>query len=208
MRHVAVVSVFIAFCVAAFAQSDRGTITGTISDPAGAVIAGAMIEAKNVATGAVYPTASSDTGNYTIAQLPAGTYELTVTVPGFKKYVRGGLQVEVAANIRIDVGAGSGLRHRIHHRGSCRSVAEDRRGRSKPQRRHRDSGRLADSHPHRRGGQHRNREQPGQYPEPAVRGGTAARRAHLNRCHPARQRHAVQFAIHQHRGPGRHQRVL
>src|SRR5580658_10027946 len=104
MRHVAVV-VSLSICAfAAFAQSDRGTITGTIVDPAGAVIAGAMIDAKNVATGAVYPTASSDTGNYTIAQLPAGNYELTVTVPGFKKYVRGGLQVEVAANIRVDVG--------------------------------------------------------------------------------------------------------
>ncbi|MGB6943087.1 MAG: carboxypeptidase regulatory-like domain-containing protein [Bryobacteraceae bacterium] len=88
---------------AAFAQTDRGTITGTISDPAGAVIAAAVIEAKNVDTGALYPTASSGTGNYTIAQLPAGTYDLSVTVPGFKKYVRQGLQVEVAANARIDV---------------------------------------------------------------------------------------------------------
>src|SRR5580700_2683112 len=104
MRHVAVVVCLSICAFAAFAQSDRGTITGTILDPAGAVIAGAMIDAKNVATGAVYPTASSDTGNYTIAQLPAGNYELTVTVPGFKKYVRGGLQVEVAANIRVDVG--------------------------------------------------------------------------------------------------------
>jgi hypothetical protein len=104
MRHVAVVVCLSICAFAAFAQSDRGTITGTILDPAGAVIAGAMIDAKNVATGAVYPTASSDTGNYTIAQLPAGNYELTVTVAGFKKYVRGGLQVEVAANIRVDVG--------------------------------------------------------------------------------------------------------
>ncbi|MGD0133398.1 MAG: TonB-dependent receptor, partial [Bryobacteraceae bacterium] len=104
MRHVAVVVCLSICSFAAFAQSDRGTITGTILDPAGAVIAGAMIDAKNVATGAVYPTASSDTGNYTIAQLPAGNYELTVTVAGFKKYVRGGLQVEVAANIRVDVG--------------------------------------------------------------------------------------------------------
>lgn len=88
---------------AAFAQTDRGTITGTISDPAGAVIAAATIEAKNVDTGALYPTASSGTGNYTIAQLPAGTYDLSVTVPGFKKYVRQGLRVEVAANDRIDV---------------------------------------------------------------------------------------------------------
>jgi Carboxypeptidase regulatory-like domain/TonB dependent receptor len=104
MRHVAVVVCLSICALTAFAQSDRGTITGTILDPAGAVIAGAMIDAKNIATGAVYPTASSDTGNYTIAQLPAGNYELTVTVAGFKKYVRGGLQVEVAANIRVDVG--------------------------------------------------------------------------------------------------------
>jgi hypothetical protein len=89
--------------LAALAQSDRGTITGTISDPAGAVIASAVIEAKNVATGAVYPAASSGTGNYTIAQLPAGNYDLSVTVPGFKKYVRQGLQVEVAETARIDV---------------------------------------------------------------------------------------------------------
>jgi len=87
---------------AAFAQSDRGTITGTVSDPAGAVVAGAAIEARNVATGAVYPAASSGTGNYTIAQLPAGVYELTVTVMGFKKFVRTGLQVEVAGTLRVD----------------------------------------------------------------------------------------------------------
>jgi Carboxypeptidase regulatory-like domain len=90
------------FAVAAFAQSDRGTITGTVTDPAGAVIANAAIEARNVATGAVYPVASSGTGNYTIPQLPAGAYEMTVTVAGFKKYVRAGLQVEVAGTLRID----------------------------------------------------------------------------------------------------------
>lgn len=91
---------FLAF--AALAQTDRGTITGTITDPAGAVVAGAPIEAKNNATGAVYPAASSGTGNYTIAQLPAGTYELSVTVMGFKKYVRTGIVVEVAGIDRID----------------------------------------------------------------------------------------------------------
>ena len=87
---------------AAFAQTDRGTITGTIIDPAGAVIANAPVEAKNVDTGAIYPAASSATGNYTIAQLPAGTYELSVTVPGFKKYIRTSIVVEVAGIDRID----------------------------------------------------------------------------------------------------------
>ena len=87
---------------AAFAQSDRGTITGTVSDPAGAVIAAAAIEARNVATGAVYPAATSTTGNYTIGQLPVGTYDLTVAVAGFKKFVRTGLTVEVAGTLRVD----------------------------------------------------------------------------------------------------------
>jgi hypothetical protein len=85
-----------------FAQSDRGTITGTVSDPAGAVVAAAAIEARNIETGAVYPVASSATGNYTIVQLPAGTYELSVTVPGFKKLVRPGLIIQAAQTIRVD----------------------------------------------------------------------------------------------------------
>jgi hypothetical protein len=92
------------FALAAFGQSDRGTITGTISDPAGAVVAAAQIEAKGVATGAVYNAASTATGNYTLSQLPAGEYELTVTNPGFKKAVRQNITVQVAGTIRIDVG--------------------------------------------------------------------------------------------------------
>src|SRR5690349_4647064 len=93
----------ISICATAlFAQSDRGTITGTVSDPAGAVVAGAVIEARNSATGAVYPVAASATGNYTIAQLPAGTYELSVTTPGFKKYLRPGLLIQAAQTIRVD----------------------------------------------------------------------------------------------------------
>ena len=90
------------FVSAVFAQTDRGTITGTISDPAGAVVPNAPIEAKNVATDAVYQTVSSGTGNYSIAQLPAGTYELSVTVAGFKKYIRTGIVIEVAGIDRVD----------------------------------------------------------------------------------------------------------
>jgi len=94
---------FILLAWVAFAQSDRGTITGTIADPAGAVVAGAAIEAKNIATGVTYQAASTSTGNYTVAQLPAGTYEVSVAVPGFKKYTRSGITVEVAAVLRIDI---------------------------------------------------------------------------------------------------------
>ena len=86
------------------AQSDRGAITGTVADPAGAVVASAPIEAKNTETGAVFQAASSDTGNYTLAQLPVGTYEVSVAVAGFKKYVRQNITVGVAQTVRVDIG--------------------------------------------------------------------------------------------------------
>src|SRR4051812_44597529 len=86
-----------------FAQSDRGTITGTVSDPAGAVVASAPIQAKNVGTGVEYSAATSTTGNYTILQLPPGSYQINVAVPGFKKYSRSGLTVEVAQTLRVDI---------------------------------------------------------------------------------------------------------
>jgi hypothetical protein len=88
---------------AALAQSDRGTITGTVTDPAGAVIANAPIQAKNVATGAVYTAASTSTGNYTLPELPAGAYELSVAVTGFKRFTRQGLAIQVAQIARIDI---------------------------------------------------------------------------------------------------------
>jgi choline dehydrogenase-like flavoprotein len=75
------------FTFAVFAPSDRGSITGQITDPSGAVIASATVEAKNVDNGTVYTAGSSATGNYVLPQLPTGNYQLTVTVTGFKKYV-------------------------------------------------------------------------------------------------------------------------
>src|SRR5262245_4817437 len=89
--------------LAAFAQTDRGTLTGTVSDSSGAVVPGVSIQAKNAQTAAVYQAGSSETGNYTLAQLPAGTYEVSATLPGFRKFVRTGVIVSVATVLRIDV---------------------------------------------------------------------------------------------------------
>jgi Carboxypeptidase regulatory-like domain/TonB dependent receptor len=94
---------FLLVSTLAFGQSDRGTVTGTISDPAGAVVAAAPIQLKNADTGVVFEAASSGTGNYTIAQVPAGNYELAVTVQGFKRYVRQNIVVQVNQIIRLDV---------------------------------------------------------------------------------------------------------
>jgi hypothetical protein len=92
---------FFLIAAAAFAQGG-GTITGTVVDPAGAVVAGAAVEAQNTATNAKYPVATSNTGNYTMTELPPGIYQLTIIAPGFKIFVRTGLEVQAAQTIRVD----------------------------------------------------------------------------------------------------------
>jgi len=94
--------------VGTFAQSDRGTITGTVADASGAVLPGVGIVAVNSETGARYETVATETGNYALNQLPAGEYEITAELPGFRKYVRRGITVLVGQTLRIDVGLAVG----------------------------------------------------------------------------------------------------
>jgi len=97
------VGVLLSMSLPALAQSDRGIITGTISDPAGAVVPSAPVTLHNLATGAAYETVSTATGNYTIPSLPVGRYRLTVAVAGFNQYVQDGIEVQVAMTARVDV---------------------------------------------------------------------------------------------------------
>src|SRR5215469_299925 len=90
------------FAFAVFAQTDRGTITGTVSDPAGAVVANAAVEARNTESGTTFQAGTSATGNYTLAQMPVGTYEVSASSAGFKKAVRPGVIVNVAVTVRVD----------------------------------------------------------------------------------------------------------
>ena len=88
---------------AALAQTDRGTITGTISDATGAAVANASIQVRNVATAQIYSGVSTATGKFTISNLPAGGYQLTVQVLSFKTYLRKGLNVAPLQTIRADI---------------------------------------------------------------------------------------------------------
>jgi hypothetical protein len=100
--HNAVVCLFMC-AIAAFAQTDRGSITGVVLDPTGAVIANAPVEARNAETGVVSKVASTATGNYTLGNLPSGTYEIDVAVAGFKKYIQTGITVQELQTMRVDV---------------------------------------------------------------------------------------------------------
>ena len=70
------------------AQSDRGSITGTVSDPTGALIPAAKVVATRADTGAVYQTVTTNTGNYTLPSLPVGVYSLSVEAPGSRNTFR------------------------------------------------------------------------------------------------------------------------
>jgi hypothetical protein len=89
-------------CPAA-AQTFRGTILGTVSDPTGAAVADAAVGVKNIDTGLSRATLTDAAGNFLIPELPIGVYELTVQRQGFQTATVKGLRVEVAGERRVDV---------------------------------------------------------------------------------------------------------
>ncbi len=70
----------------AFGQAESGTITGTIHDSSGAVVVGATVTAKNVATSAQRSTQTGNLGQYSVTGLSPGTYEIDVTSGNFAPY--------------------------------------------------------------------------------------------------------------------------
>ena len=85
------------------AQTDRGTIRGTVEDTSGAAVAGAEVSATNVETGIQTATQSTESGNYNLPNLPPGNYNVTAEKPGFKKLVRPAVRVDVAGMIGLDL---------------------------------------------------------------------------------------------------------
>jgi hypothetical protein len=86
-------------------QGATGTIGGTITDIDGRAVPRIPVQATNAATNAVYRATASATGEYSISQLPAGTYQLTVQAPAvaFKPFVRDNLQVAAGKTLRLDI---------------------------------------------------------------------------------------------------------
>src|SRR3954469_17471595 len=84
------------------AQTFRGTILGTVTDPQGAVIPGAKVTVHNVNTGLERTTQTSADGSYSVPELPIGTYTVTVTQSGFQTAVTSNVVVDVSAERRVD----------------------------------------------------------------------------------------------------------
>ena len=94
------------------AQTFRGTILGTVTDPSGAVVAGAKVTVKNVGTGLERTTETSADGSYALPELPIGTYTVTVTLTGFQTSVTTGVTVDVATRAPRGCGDETRLRCR------------------------------------------------------------------------------------------------
>jgi hypothetical protein len=67
------------------AQSTAGTIVGTVKDPHGAVVAGAIVKLLNTGTNTARSTASGDTGSYQFSNVDVGTYQLEISAAGFEE---------------------------------------------------------------------------------------------------------------------------
>ena len=79
-----------------------GEVTGTVTDPTGAVVANVTTTATNTATQQVRTAVSNGTGTYSIPYLLPGIYEIRAAGPGFKASVRTGIEIQVGGIVRID----------------------------------------------------------------------------------------------------------
>jgi hypothetical protein len=93
----------VAFALPVNAQSNRGTITGTVTDPNGAVVAGAKVTATHITTGTVREATTGDDGTYSIPALDPGDYRIVVAAQGFAESTVDQVKLETGARQAVDV---------------------------------------------------------------------------------------------------------
>ncbi len=92
----------LAACLCAWSQDPRGTISGTVTDPTGAPVAGARVSAVNALTNVAYQGVTTGEGVYTIPYLPQGDYAVSVEMQGFKRAVRQGIELRISERLTLD----------------------------------------------------------------------------------------------------------
>jgi len=98
----------IAFLIAltatlALAQFETATLTGVITDSAGAVVPKAEVKAVNEATNVESSAAANAEGRYFFPNLRPGSYRVTASAPGFKQFVSAGVILQVNQAARLDI---------------------------------------------------------------------------------------------------------
>src|SRR5439155_22960327 len=85
-----------------FAQTDRGIIEGTLTDPAGAAVPNAKVQVINIDTNSTLDFFTNELGNYLAPNLPAGSYRIGVHKEGFRSVVREPVLVRAQGRVRVD----------------------------------------------------------------------------------------------------------
>ena len=91
-----------------WAQYTTARLSGIVSDPSGAVVAGAAIKVQDVGTGYSQTANSTSAGQYLFPSLPVGTYQITVSMAGYNRYVQKGIVLSVnqaaSQDVQLQVG--------------------------------------------------------------------------------------------------------
>jgi Carboxypeptidase regulatory-like domain/TonB dependent receptor len=95
--------VMVLFGLTAWAQNNKGTIVGTVTDPNAAVVPNAKVTATNLATNAAHEATTNDEGTYTIPALEPGNYSLRVEAQGFQTATVAEVKLETNARQAVDV---------------------------------------------------------------------------------------------------------
>jgi hypothetical protein len=93
---------FLATASLAFAQLNRATFTGSVTDPTGAAVANAKIVAVQKETNLSFTTVSTEAGLFTLPALDIGTYRVSAEAAGFKRSVRDDLVMNSGATVRVN----------------------------------------------------------------------------------------------------------
>src|SRR6188768_1489133 len=103
MNRVHVLAALLLSVAIGIGQTSLATVTGTVTDTTGAVIAEAAVTLRSLDNGTEFKTTSSTSGNYTISQVPIGDYDLNITSPGFKTYAHTKFHLAANQTFREDV---------------------------------------------------------------------------------------------------------
>ena len=103
LSTIGILVVMAAYTAGLRAQSVTASIRGQVTDPSGAVVARAVVVVTNLENGASRSVTTDSKGNFAVAALWAGDYQIEVAKPGFKKLRRQGLRLAVAEHARVDL---------------------------------------------------------------------------------------------------------
>jgi hypothetical protein len=103
MKRFVALSTVLAFSFCLFAQSERGNITGIVTDPSGSAIAGAAVNVVHIATNATTRAVTTPSGEYNAPNLQVGQYRLETTAAGFKRFLQQNINVTAGGTVRVDV---------------------------------------------------------------------------------------------------------